>query len=224
MKKNKQKRKIVLVTGSRSEYGLLFYLIKDLFEDDEIHLKLVVTGMHLSGEHGNTVSEIENDGFIIDQKIDMLLSSDTGVGLSKSMALGLIGFSEYLNRTLPDIVIIMGDRFEMLPCGIASRFLKIPLVHISGGELSFGSLDDTIRHSITKLANLHFVSAEEHKRRVIQMGENPNHVYNVGDPGLDFINRTNLLQKKELENYFGFEFGRQNFLMTFHPQTALFKY
>lgn len=212
-------RKICVVTGSRAEYGLLYWLMKEIQADKDIHLQIVATGMHLSPEFGLTYKVIEGDGFTIDSKVETLLSSDTAVGMAKSVGLGVIGFADAFGSLKPDVVVLLGDRFEILAAAQAALFERIPIAHISGGEVTEGAIDDSIRHAITKMAMFHFVGAESYRNRVIQMGEHPNRVINFGDIGLDNIRRLTLLSLKELENDLGFNLDGGYFLVTFHPTT-----
>ncbi|MHB1099936.1 MAG: UDP-N-acetylglucosamine 2-epimerase [Burkholderiales bacterium] len=193
--------------------------MKEIQDDPELELQVVATGMHLSPEFGLTYKAIEVDGFSIDAKVEMLLSSDTSVGVAKSMGLGAIGFADALDRLQPDILVLLGDRFEILAAAQAAMVIKIPIAHISGGEVTEGAIDDSIRHAITKMAHFHFVAAEPYRKRVIQMGESPGRVINCGDPGLDNIKRLRLLSRQELENQFDFSLGSQFFLVTYHPAT-----
>ena len=177
-------RKICVVTGSRAEYGLLRWVMEGIRAAPDLQLQLVATGMHLSPEFGLTYREIERDGFCIDRKVEMLLSSDTAVGLAKSMGLALIGFGEALQQLQPDLVLVLGDRFEILSAAAAALVARIPLAHVHGGETSEGAFDEAIRHSITKMAQLHFVAAEEYRKRVVQLGERPERVFLVGGLGV----------------------------------------
>ncbi|WP_347988738.1 UDP-N-acetylglucosamine 2-epimerase [Methylomonas sp. AM2-LC] len=212
-------RKICVVTGSRAEYGLLHWLLKAIQADTELQLQLLVTGMHLSSEFGLTWQQIVADGFEIDHKVEMLLSSDSVVGICKSMGVGLIGVADALQDLQPDILVVLGDRFEILVAAQAAMIQRIPIAHIHGGELTEGAVDDSIRHAISKMSHLHFTSTEGYKRRVIQLGEQPHRVFNVGAPGLDNIYRQPLLNRLELENALGFSFAKHNLLVTFHPVT-----
>jgi len=178
-------RKIAVVTGTRAEYGLLYWIIKGIREDSDLELQLIVTGMHLSPEFGLTVKEIEKDDFPIAERVEMLLSSDTEIAISTSMGLGMIGFAKAYERLKPDIIVVLGDRFEILSAVAAAVPFRIPVAHIHGGEATEGSFDETFRHSITKMSHLHFASTEEYRKRIIQMGENPSLVFNYGAPGLD---------------------------------------
>ena len=213
------KKKIAVFTGTRAEYGLLYWVLKEIKSDVQLHLQLIVSGMHLSYEFGNTHEIIENDGFEIDEKIEVLLSSDSAVGVAKSMGLGVLGFADALNRLNPDLIIILGDRFEALAMAQTAMILKVPIFHLHGGELTHGAYDDAIRHAITKLSNIHGVSNEQHKSRVIQLGEEPNRVFNVGALGLEHLHRTNLLTQEQLSKKFNFDFKKPYFLVTYHPVT-----
>ena len=214
-----KKRRICVITGTRAEYGLLKRLIQAIDGSKEFHLQLIATGMHLSKQFGYTYKEIESDGFKIDKKIDIKLGSDTPAGISKSTSLGLIGFSKSLEELQPDLVLILGDRFEILSASIASMFLRIPIAHLHGGELTEGATDEAIRHSITKLSHLHFVASEEYKNRVIQLGEDPKNVFLVGGLGVDAIKSAKLLNRTELEDSLNLKFRKKNILVTFHPVT-----
>jgi GDP/UDP-N,N'-diacetylbacillosamine 2-epimerase (hydrolysing) len=213
------KRTIAVVTGTRAEYGLLRHLIKLINDSDEFELQLVVTGSHLSKKFGETYKEIEADGFVINRKIDLLLASDTPLGLAKSTSLGVAGFGEVFDSINPDLILVLGDRFEILSAVIAAMFARIPIAHLHGGEITEGLIDEAIRHSITKFSHLHFVGNEEYRKRVMQLGENPNLVFNVGGLGVDAIKNINLLTKSELENSLGIKFKNKNLLITFHPVT-----
>jgi len=214
-----KKRKICVVTGTRAEYGLLRWLMDGINKSTKLDLQIVATGMHLSPEFGLTYQEIENDGFKIDKKIEMLLSADTPSSISKSTGLGLIGFADAFYELNPDIVIVLGDRYEVLVASLAAMFGNIPIAHIHGGETTAGAFDEAIRHSITKMAWWHFVAADEYEKRVIQLGENPERVFNVGGLGVDTIKKTNLLSKDELMIKAGIKFGKKNLLITYHPVT-----
>ncbi|EMY76312.1 UDP-N-acetyl-D-glucosamine 2-epimerase, UDP-hydrolysing [Leptospira weilii serovar Ranarum str. ICFT] len=213
------KRKICVVTGTRADYGLLRWLMRGITESASLELQIIATGMHLAPEFGLTYKEIENDGFIIDKKIEILLSSDTSIGISKSMGLGLISFSEVFADLKPDLVLVLGDRFEILSAVSSALISKIPVAHLHGGETTEGAFDESIRHSITKMSHLHFVAAKEYRNRVIQLGEDPSHVFLVGGLGIDGIKRSNLLNKKELESSLDFKLNQKNLLITFHPVT-----
>lgn len=212
------KKKICVVTGTRAEYGLLYWLMKEIEEDCELELQLVVTGMHLSPEFGLTYKEIEKD-FKIDKKVEMLLSSDTSVGITKSMGLALISFAEAFDELKPDILIVLGDRYEIFSAVSAAMISCIPIAHLHGGETTEGAYDESIRHSITKMSHLHFTATNEYRNRVIQLGENPNMVFNVGGMGIENIKRLKLLSKEEFEKSIDFKLNKKNILVTFHPVT-----
>lgn len=210
---------ICIVTSNRADYGLLFWLMKEIQADTEFKLQIIATGSHLSPEFGLTYKVIESDGFIIDEKIEMLLSSDSPIGTIKSLGLATIGFADAFDRLKPDMVILLGDRFEILAAAQAALIAKIPISHLIGGDITEGAYDDAIRHSISKMAQLHFVTNEMSARRVQQLGENPKHIYNVGSPGIDYITRIKLLTRDELEKDIAFQFKEKNLLVTFHPVT-----
>ena len=212
------KRKICVVTGTRAEYGLLYWLMKEIEADKELQLQLIVTGMHLSPEFGLTYKEIEKE-FKIDKKIEMLLSSDTSIGISKSMGLAQISFAEAYEELKPDIVVVLGDRYEIFSATSAAMIAKIPIAHLHGGETTEGLIDEPIRHSITKMSHLHFTAIEEYRNRVIQLGEHPSRVFNVGGMGIENIKRLKLLTKDEFEESIEFKLNKKNILVTFHPVT-----
>lgn len=213
------KKKICVVTGTRAEFGLMYWIIKYLKEDTEVELQLIVTGMHLSPEFGLTFREIENAGFEITRKIEMLLSSDSEVGIGKSMGLAQISFSEAFQELQPDVVVLLGDRFEIFSAASVAMIARIPISHIHGGEATEGAVDESIRHAITKMSHLHFTATETYRKRVIQMGEDPHRVFNVGAPGLDSVYLTKLLDRKAFEEAIGFKLNKKNLLITFHPVT-----
>ena len=213
------KRKVCIFTGTRAEYGLLKPLMDEIKSDLDLELQIVASCMHLSPEFGLTYQEIEKDGFNIDEKVEMLLSSDTPSGIVKSMGLGMIGYTDALNRLKPDITVVLGDRFEALAFAIASFVNRIPIAHLYGGEITEGAIDDAFRHSITKLSYLHFTSTEEYRKRVIQLGEEPERVFNVGALGIDNIKKMKLLNKDEIESELGIKFKSKNLLITYHPVT-----
>lgn len=213
------KRKICVVTGTRAEYGLLYWLMKEIQKDPELELQIIVTGMHLSPEFGLTYKQIEKDGFVIDEKVEMLLSGDTTTAVAKSLGLGTIGFADALSRLKPNLVVILGDRFEAFSVAQTAMILNIPIAHIHGGEVTYGAYDDSIRHSITKMSSLHFVSTEEYRERVIRLGEHPNRVFNVGAPGIENILRLNLLTKEQLQGQLEINLSPTVFLVTQHPTT-----
>ena len=212
-------KKICVVTGTRAEYGLLYWLMRGIDEHPELQLQIIVTGMHLSPEFGLTYQEIEKDGFHIDRKIEMVLSADTPSSIAKSTGLGMIGFADAFTELQPDMVIVLGDRYELLAAAFAAVAARIPIGHIHGGETTEGAFDEAIRHSITKMAWWHFVAADEYKKRVIQLGEDPKRVYNVGGLGVDAIKKAKLLSKKNLMVNTGIQFAERNLLVTYHPVT-----
>lgn len=213
--------KIAAVTGTRADYGLLKPLLKALSKED-FQLQIIATAMHLSPEFGNTFNEIEQDGFHIEEKLEILLSSDTSVGISKSIGLGVISFAEAYERLKPDLILLLGDRFEILAAAQAALIAKIPIAHIAGGDTTEGAWDESIRHSITKMASLHFVTNQDSWERVIQMGENPERVFLVGSPGIDSIHNMSYLSRTDLEKELDFSFRKKNILVTFHPATLEF--
>ncbi len=212
-------KRICVITGTRAEYGLLKPLIMKMIDDKEIDLKLVVTGMHMSTEFGLTYKLIEEDDIVIDEKIEILLSSDSHVATSKAMGLAIISFSEYINRTKPDMVIVLGDRYEILAASISSMVANVPIAHIHGGEITEGAQDDVFRHCITKLSYLHFTSTESYRKRVMQLGEDPHRVFNVGAIGIENIKELKLLSKEEIEKSINFALNKKFALVTFHPVT-----
>jgi len=211
-------KKVCVITGTRAEYGLLYWLMKEIVADNELELQLIVTGMHLSPEFGLTYKEIEKE-FKIDKKIEMLLSSDTSIGISKSMGLAQISFSEAYEELKPDIVVVLGDRYEIFSATSAAMIANIPLAHLHGGETTEGAFDESIRHCITKMSHLHFTATDEYKNRVIQLGEHPNRVFNVGGMGIENIKRLKLLTRDEFEESIDFKLNKKNILVTFHPVT-----
>lgn len=210
------KRKVCVVTGTRAEYGLLYWLMKEIQADDALELQIITTGMHLSPEFGLTYKEIEKD-FKIDKKIEMLLSSDTSIGISKSMGLAQISFAESYDELQPDMVVVLGDRYEIFSAVSAAMIARIPIAHLHGGETTEGAFDEAIRHSITKMSHLHFTATEAYKNRVIQLGEQPDSVFNVGGLGIDNIIKLTLLSKEEFEESINFKLNKNNILITFHP-------
>ncbi|MCW7497016.1 UDP-N-acetylglucosamine 2-epimerase [Leptospira levettii] len=216
---NRLKKKICIVTGSRAEYGLLKHLARLIDESETFELQLLVTGMHLSPEFGLTYKEIESDGFQIHKKIEMLLSSDSSSSIAKSMGLGMIGFADAFSDLQPDLVILLGDRTEILSVASVCLVMKVPIAHLHGGETTEGAYDEAIRHSVTKMSSLHFVAAEEYRMRVVQLGEDPSSVFTVGGLGVDAIHHVKLISKEDLEAQLDFEFGEKNLLVTFHPVT-----
>lgn len=212
-------RKIAVFTGTRAEYGLLYWLMKEIQASEKLELQLIVSAMHLSPEFGETWKQIEQDGFTIDAKVEMLLSSDTAVGVVKSMGLGTIGFADALDRLRPDVLVVLGDRFEALAVAQAALIMRVPVAHLHGGEITEGAFDDAIRHAITKMANLHFVAAEPYRQRVIQMGEAPTSVFDVGAIGLDQVRRGPRMELHELSTSLGLALREPYLLVTYHPVT-----
>lgn len=212
-------KKICIVTGTRAEYGLLKPLIKRIKEEKQLQLQLLVTGMHLSPEFGLTYKQIEEDGFKIDEKIEILLSSDKDSGICKSVGLGMILFSEALERLIPDLIVVLGDRFEIFSLVSCAGILKIPVCHLHGGETTEGAYDEFFRHCITKMSYLHFTSTEEYRKRVIQLGESPERVFNVGAIGLENIKNLKIISENELEEKLNIKFTSKIFVVIFHPVT-----
>lgn len=212
-------RKICIVTGARAEYGLLYWLMKEVGADPDLQLQIIATGMHLSPEYGSTYQQIETDGFSIDAKVEMLLSSDSPVGIAKSMGLGVIGFADALDQLEPDILVVLGDRFEILAAAQAAMVARIPIAHIHGGETTEGAFDESIRHAITKMAQWHFVAAEPYRKRVIQLGETSDRVFNFGAPGLDHLQRLEWIDRPSLEKSLAIKLDPPVFLVTYHPAT-----
>ena len=212
-------RKICVITGTRAEFGLLRPLIELINKDKNLQLQLIATGMHLSPEFGYTLDEIIAAGFVVDKKVECSLSSDTSVGVSKTIALAISGFADALESLQPDLVVVLGDRTEILGAVIAAGMANIPIAHLHGGETTEGAYDEAIRHSITKFSHLHFTSTEAYRKRVIQLGEHPDTVFNVGAIGLDAIKKLKLLNREEFENSIGFKLKKRNILITYHPVT-----
>lgn len=213
------RRKICIVTGSRAEYGLQRWLAKAIQSDDSLELQILATGMHLAFEYGRTINEIYADGFAVDAIVESQLASDSTVGMAKSMGLGLIGCADAFQRLQPDIVVLLGDRYEILAAAQAAALMGIPVAHISGGEVTEGAVDDWIRHAISKASWWHFVATEEYRQRVIQLGESPERVFNTGDPGLDSISNLPLMSREQLEAEMGMPLRQPLFIVTYHPAT-----
>ena len=212
-------KKIFIVTGSRAEFGLLKPLILRFNETANIEFKLVVTGSHLSKKFGETVTEIYDDNIKIDFKIKIDLSKNDEYGVSKSISSGLDQFSLLLEKNKPDLVIILGDRYEIFSCAVACTIFKIPIAHFNGGELTSGAYDESFRHSITKMSHIHFVSSNEYRNRVIQLGENPKTVFNVGALSIEAIVNLELFSKNELQSILGLDLNKDSFVVTYHPET-----
>lgn len=213
------KRRIAVVTGSRAEYGLLHWLMREIVEDTRLELQVVVTGMHLVPAFGNTIDEIRRDGFPISETVESQVASDGKDGMARSLGLGTTGMVDAFSRLAPDIVVLLGDRYEILAAAQTAALLGIPVAHISGGEVTEGAVDDWIRHCITKASWWHFVAAEPYRKRVIQLGEDPDRVFNVGDPGLDSVRRVQALTRADLAKVVGLPLADPIFLVTYHPAT-----
>jgi UDP-N-acetylglucosamine 2-epimerase (non-hydrolysing)/GDP/UDP-N,N'-diacetylbacillosamine 2-epimerase (hydrolysing) len=214
-----KKRKICVITGTRAEYGLLYWIIKGIHDDPELELQLIVTGMHLSPEFGMTIREVEKDGFPIAEKVEMLLSSDTETAIATSMGLGMIGFATAYERLKPDILVVLGDRFEILSAVAAAVPFRIPVAHIHGGESTEGLIDESIRHAITKMSHIHFPATQVYANRIMQMGEPPENVFCFGAPGLDNVYKLNLLERDELLKELGLSCNKIIGIVTYHPVT-----
>jgi len=212
-------KNICIITGSRAEYGIFYPLLSELKKSDFFNVRIVTTGAHFSPMFGSTYREIEDDGFQIDENVEMNVSDNTEIGMSKSVGFGIIGFADLFSRKRPDVVIVLGDRFEIFAASVAAYIAKVPIVHLYGGETTKGAVDEAFRHSITKMSCLHFTSTEEYRKRVVQLGEPPNKVFNVGSLSIDNIKKANLLSKRELEKELDFCFGDKTALVTFHPVT-----
>ena len=201
-------RKICIVTGTRAEYGLLYWLMKELEADKDVEMQIIVTGMHLSPEFGLTYTEVEKD-FKIDKKVEMLISSDSSVGISKAIGLGQISFAETYEELKPDIIVVLGDRYEIFSAVSAAMIARIPVAHLHGGEATEGLIDEAIRHSITKMSHLHFTATKDYRNRVIQLGEDPERVFNVGGVGIENIKRMKLLSREEFEKSINFKLNKK---------------
>lgn len=213
------KRKICVVSGSRADYGLLRLVMQKIKENPHLDLQLIVTGMHLSEIFGFTVNEIESDGFAINRRIECLSSSDDPISIAEATSKSLVGCSRAFTELSPDIVLILGDRFEILGATVAALFARIPVAHIHGGELTLGSYDESMRHAITKMSHIHFVANEVYRKRLVQLGEVPKSIYLVGGLGVDSINKIKLLDRKKLEESLRLKFKQKSLLVTFHPST-----
>lgn len=216
---NKKLRNICVFTGSRAEYGLLRWVMQGIKDAPELTLQVVDTGMHLSPEFGMTIREIRTDGFEPDETVEILLSGDTPTAICKSMGLAMIGYGEALQRLTPDMMVLLGDRFETFCIAAAGQVCRVPVAHIHGGETTEGAIDEAFRHSITKMSHLHFASCEAYRQRIIQLGETPDRVFNVGALGVENIRRVPLMERSELAESVGFSLEGPYFLVTFHPVT-----
>ncbi len=212
-------RKIAVFTGTRAEYGLLYWIIKSLNESESVELQLYVGGMHMSPEFGYTIKQIEEDGFPIAERMEFLLSSDSPVGISKSMGLALINAAEAIERQRPDLIVLLGDRFESMTIAQAAMVACIPVAHIHGGETTEGLIDEAVRHSITKMSHLHFAATSQYKNRIIQLGEQPERVFNYGAPGIDSILKLPLIELEKLPAAIDFELNKPFIMVTYHPVT-----
>ncbi|RTR05334.1 UDP-N-acetylglucosamine 2-epimerase [Halomonas nitroreducens] len=213
-------RRLYVVTTTRADYGLLYWLMREIDEDPELELQLVVTGSHLSTEFGLTVREIENDGFRIHRRIEILLASDTRTAMTRAMGLAMTSFGDALAQDRPDLVVVLGDRFEIVPVALAAVVEGIPVAHLHGGETSRGALDEYFRHAVTKLASIHFVATEAYRRRILQMGENPDLTFNFGAPGLDHLHRTALPNRDALRDALQLPLDQPTAIVTYHPVTG----
>ncbi|WP_334018922.1 UDP-N-acetylglucosamine 2-epimerase [Alteromonas sp. S015] len=212
-------KKVAVFTGTRAEYGLLYWLLKGIDSDPGMTLQLLVSGAHLSPRFGMTYKQIEQDGFHIAAKVEMLLASDSAIGTAKSIGLGVLGFADELARLQPDVIVILGDRFEALAAAQTALILRIPIIHLHGGEITEGAYDDSIRHAITKMSYLHGVSTDEHRDRVIQLGESPERVVNIGAIGLDHLSKSTMMSLSQLESSLNFSLNKDFFIVTYHPET-----
>ncbi len=212
-------KRIAVITGTRAEFGILTPLLNKIKNHPDLYLQLVASAMHLSPEFGYTVNEIQNSGFKVDKKVECILSSDTAVGISKSIGLALISFAEVFEELKPDLIIILGDRSEMIAAAIAATMANIPIAHIHGGETTEGAYDESLRHAITKMSYLHFASTENYRKRIMQLGESPDRIFNVGAMGLDSIKELDLLDLEKFEEAIQFKLGKRNILITYHPVT-----
>lgn len=213
------KRKICVITGTRADYGLLYWLMREIKGDSNLDLQVVVTGTHLSTAFGETVTVIANDGFMIDERVDLEIGNDTPAGIARSLGLAVIGMGQAFEKLRPDIVVVLGDRYEILGAAEAAMIARVPIAHIHGGEVTEGAIDDAMRHAITKMAHLHFVAAEDYRTRVLQLGEVPEQVFTVGAPSLDSIKNLELMSRVDLEEDLGLQSGCVFFLVTYHPET-----
>ena len=212
-------KKILVVTGTRAEYGLLYWTMKEIQKDKDLQLQLIVTGSHLSEEYGYTVEQIKKDGFKIDEEIDMLIESNKKSAIVKSMGLEMIQMAQAFDRLKPDILLILGDRYETFVAATCAMMMNVAIAHMNGGESTEGAIDEQIRHAITKMAHIHFAGAEYYRERIIKMGEESWRVHNVGQAGIENIKRLRLLTKTELEYELGIKLDKKVFLITYHPVT-----
>jgi UDP-hydrolysing UDP-N-acetyl-D-glucosamine 2-epimerase len=213
------RRKICVVTGGRADYGLLYWPMKEIAGADDFELQVVAAGMHLAPEFGDTVRRIEEDGFPLSARVEMLLASDSAVGVAKSIGLGVIGFADAFARLAPDLLLVLGDRFEILAAVEAALVARLPVAHLCGGDITEGAYDDAIRHAITKMAHLHFPSNAAAARRLRQMGEDPARIFAVGSPGIENICRQSPMPREDVARETGLDLARPCLLVTYHPAT-----
>ena len=212
-------RKICFVTGSRADFGLLVWPMRAIQQTAGLKLQLIATGMHLSPEFGYTISHVRDEGFAVDDTVESLLSSDSGVGVAKSVGIGVIGFADAFARLQPDLVVVLGDRFETFAAAQAAMFMRLPMAHLFGGDVTEGAVDESTRHSISKMSHLHFTSNRDSTRRLMQLGENPARIHTIGSPGIDAIKRLKLMDRETVGREVGMPLGPRNMLVTFHPLT-----
>jgi UDP-hydrolysing UDP-N-acetyl-D-glucosamine 2-epimerase len=212
-------RNICFVTGSRADFGLLIWPMRAIQHTKGLKLQLIATGMHLSPEFGYTIANIRDEGFDVDDAIETLLSSDSGVGVAKSVGLGVIGFADAFARLKPDLVVVLGDRYEMLAAAQAAMFMRLPMAHLYGGDVTEGVVDESTRHAISKMSHLHFTSNKDSTRRLMQLGEHPSRIHTIGSPGIDAIKRLKLMDRETVGREVGMALGARNMLVTFHPLT-----
>jgi UDP-hydrolysing UDP-N-acetyl-D-glucosamine 2-epimerase len=213
-------RKICFVTGSRADFGLLIWPMRAIEQTPGLTLQLIATGMHLSPEFGYTIDNIRHEGFNVDDTVETLLSSDSGVGVAKSVGLGVIGFADAFARLKPDLVVVLGDRYETFAAAQAAMFMRLPMAHLFGGDVTEGAVDESIRHAITKMSHLHFATNADSARRLLQLGEDPSRVFTVGSPGIDSIKRLELMDRETVGREVGMPLDERNVLVTFHPVTV----
>src|SRR5580693_7364370 len=213
------KRKIAVITTSRADYGHLYWPLRDLSENEKVDLKIIALGSHLSPEFGNTFQEIVNDGFTIDSRIECLLSSDSDVGMAKTIGMAMLGLADLFGQMRPDLLLLIADRYEMLAPASVALALRIPIAHIEGGEISEGAIDDAVRNALTKMSHIHFTSTHAARERVIAMGEEEWRVHRAGAPSLDHLRRSRLLGVDELEERLGIALKHPTVLVAYHPVT-----
>ncbi|RXH12118.1 UDP-N-acetylglucosamine 2-epimerase (hydrolyzing) [Bradyrhizobium guangzhouense] len=217
---NSVARKICFVTGSRADFGLLVWPMRAIRETRGLTLQLIATGMHLAPEFGYTFNAIRDEGFEADERVETLLASDTGAGIAKSVGLGVIGFADAFTRLQPDLVVVLGDRFEMFAAAQAAMFMRLPMAHLFGGDVTEGAVDESIRHAISKMAHLHFTSNQSSTQRLIQLGEDPARIHTIGSVGIDAIKHLALMDRDAIGRAIGMPLGERNALVTFHPITV----